>query len=73
MKIKELNNREDILIKRYQETSLKSMIKSIKTKGINNSALVEHRKVIKPLSKEMTKSGIGLGLKWLNSADSNQD
>lgn len=72
MDIKKLNNKEDRLIKKYQNVYLKSMIKAIKQKGISKSALGQHRKTMKKLSKEMTKSGLGLGLQWLNLAISNR-
>lgn len=73
MDIKTLNNREDKLIKRYQKAYFKSMLKAIKQKGVSKSALAQHRKSMKLISKEMTKSGLGLGLQWLNSSLQNSD
>ncbi len=67
MDIKTLNNKEDRLIKKYQTTYINSLIKAVKQKGISKSALAQHRKTMKLLSREMTKSGLGIGLQWLNS------
>ena len=73
MNIKTLNNKEDKLVEQYQKVYFKSILKSIKQKGISKAAINEHRKFIKKLSKEMTNSGLGLGLQWLNSALSDQE
>ena len=48
-------------------------IKSTAWKGVSKSALAQHRKSMKLISKEMTKSGLGLGLQWLNSSLQNSD
>ncbi len=72
MNIKTLNNKEDRLVKQYQKAYFKSILLAIKQKGISKSALIKHRKSMKTISKEMTKSGLGLGLQWLNSVLSDQ-
>jgi len=68
MNIKTLNNKEDKLVEQYQKVYFKSILKSIKQKGISKAALNQHKKTMKALSKELTNSGLGLGLQWLNSA-----
>ena len=73
MNIKTLNNKEDKLVEQYQKVYFKSILKAIKQKGISKVALNQHRKYIKTLSKEITNSGLGLGLQWLNSALSDQE
>jgi len=73
MNIKTLNNKEDKLVEQYQKVYFKSILKAIKQKGISKVALNQHRKNIKTLSKEITNSGLGLGLQWLNSALSDQE
>lgn len=72
MNIKTLNNKEDRLVKKYQEVYLKSMISAINKKGLSKSAIALHRKTMKRLSKEMANSGLGLGTEWLNSRISNR-
>ena len=73
MNIKTLNNKEDKLVNKYQRVYFQSILKAIKQKGVSKSALRQHRKSMKLISREMTKSGLGLGLQWLNSVLSNQD
>ena len=65
MKIKTLENKEEKIVKKYSQVLVNSIIKSIKKKGVKKAAIKENKKTTDKVGKELTKSGLGLGMQWL--------